>query len=367
MLIILLSAIGVSVFVSALCSLMEAALYAVPLAYVKNEAKTGSRSGKILDEFRDDIGKPIAAILICNTIAHTAGASVAGWAVGEMFGSDYLVIFSIIFTLVILYFSEILPKLIGVVYCKQVSTLIAIPLKTLVWVTMPLIWVSEGVSRWIKSGENEQSLSLDEILSMTALGTEQGTLDTLEGSVIANVIGLDEVLVRDVLTPRVVVFRLEEQALIGSVEKDIMEWNFSRVPLFSDLDPDHLSSYVTQRDIYRELLKGNRDQPLSSIARNLKTVPELMGVDQLLLQMFEEREQLCAVVDEHGGLAGIITFEDIIEEIVGREIVDEYDSVSDLRTFARLLRLTRHRRKQQPVSDTGKQKAVKKAVAKRLK
>lgn len=341
---ILIGSITLSILVSACCSLMEAALYAVPYPFVKHRAELGGRSGKILLRFKNSMRSPIAAILILNTIANTAGASVAGWAVGEIFGSHYLAIFSVCFTLAVLYMSEILPKMVGVVYCKSVASFVAQPLQLLVTLVKPLIMVSDLLSGAIKDENNEPKLSAQEFLSMAALGTEEGALDHLEGSVIKNVVRLDQILVKQVLTPRVVVFRLEENTTIGAVENEICNWNFSRVPIYSESNPDFLSGYATQRDIYRELIKGNRKTTLREIARPLKTVPEVLRVDQLLQQMFEEREHICAVVDEHGGLAGIITLEDIVEELIGQEIIDEYDTVSDLRTFAKLKWFTRHRK-----------------------
>ncbi len=345
MLIVLIVAVSVSIVVSGICSLMEACLYAVPLAFVKNEEDSGSKSGKLLAKFKNDIGKPIAAILIFNTVAHTVGASVAGWAAGEVFGSNQLILFSIVFTVAILYLSEILPKLIGVVYCRPASKLIAVPLNIMIKLAYPLIVLSDLISSKIKGKENKHSFSHEEILGIASIGTEEGALDHLEGSVIANVIGLDDILIKEVLTPRVVVFRLEENTKIESLSDSISGWNFSRVPIFAENKPEILERYVTQRDIYRELLKGNGKQKLIDISRELPTVPELMRADKLLLQMFEKREHICSVVDEHGSLAGIITMEDIIEEIVGREIVDEYDQVSDMRTFAKILQLTKHRKK----------------------
>lgn len=328
---------------------MEASLYAVPQAFVKHEAERGTRAAKILLRFKRDIGKPIATILIINTVANTAGASVAGWAAGKVFGSQYLAIFSALFTLVILYFSEIIPKLVGVMYSKRVALAIALPLSFLVKITRPLVWVSELLSGRIKKREGTAGLSAQEFLSMAALGTEQGALDHLEGSVIANVVGLDQLLVRDVLTPRVVVFRQEEETPLASIAEELLNWSYSRVPLYRDENHDHLTGYVTQRDLYRELLRGPSDKRLRDFARPLKAVPELQRVDKLLLQMFEDKELIAAVVDEHGGLAGIITLEDVIEEIVGREIVDEYDTVSDLRSFAKLLGFARHRQNDKPL------------------
>jgi CBS domain containing-hemolysin-like protein len=132
-------------------------------------------------------------------------------------------------------------------------------------------------------------------------------------------------LVRDILTPRVVVFRVSEKLTIGEIEGDLLNWEYTRVPLYSEDDPEHLTRYVRQRDIYREIIRGNHSSTLKDISRPLTTVPELARVDKILFQMFEKGEQIYAVVDEHGGLAGLVTLEDIIEEVVGHEIVDEYD------------------------------------------
>ena len=344
MLSVLILSVLVSLGVSALCSLMEAALYAVPIGHVKHLSESGSRVGAILQRFKDDVGRPISAILILNTVSHTAGAAVAGAAAAELFGNEGMVIFSLIFTLLILYLSEIVPKVVGVVYCKRVAAIMAYPLSYLVLILAPLISVSQKIAEFIKPKEGAPQVSHQEMLSMADIGTEEGSLDLLEGSVIKNVIGLDQVLVRDVLTPRVVVFRKLETTKLSEISDELPEWNFSRVPIYAEDDSDHLTGYVIQRDIYRELLQGNLDLELRELARPIHTVPELMRVDLLMLEFFEKKEHICAVVDEHGGLAGLITLEDVIEEIVGREIVDEYDTISDLRTFAKILRVARSRK-----------------------
>ena len=341
---VFLTAVCASLVVSAFCSLTEAALYSVPFAYVKHKAESGSRAARLLLLFKKDVSRPIAGILIFNTIANTAGAAISGWAAAKLFGEQWLVAFSVVFTLLILYCSEILPKLIGVVHCKQVSLLVAWPLSLLLAVAAPLIWLTDRVVRRLKKGQQQPAVSPQEFLSLAALGTQEGALDHFEGSVIMNVVGLDQTLVKEILTPRVVVFRKRQDMTLQEAQAEIGNWNFSRVPLYAESDPELLNGYVTQRDIYRELLQAGHGKTLKDLARPLKTVPELMRADKLLLQMFEEREQICAVVDERGGLAGIVTLEDMIEEVVGREIVDEYDTVSDLRSFAKILRFTKHRR-----------------------
>ena len=343
MLTVLIVSVTFSVIVSALCSLMEAALYAVPLPHVKHLAESGSKAGDILLGFKDDIGPPISAILILNTISNTAGAAIAGRAVGYLWGDAALGLFTVGFVLTILYASEIFPKTIGVVYAKQTSRIIARPLSILVKVFTPLISISETVSEVIRGRNTEPKVSEEEVISLAAIGAEEGSIEKFEGSLVSNVLGLDKLLVKDILTPRVVVFRKEECTQLKEIADEIESWNYSRVPLYSEKDPDHLESYITQRDVYRELLKGNTEYELKQLSRPLDTVPELMQVDKLLLQMFEKRDHLCAVVDEHGSLAGIITLEDIIEELIGKEIVDEYDTVSDLRTFAKVLKFARGR------------------------
>lgn len=336
MLSILLMALTVSIGVSFLCSLMEASLYAVSHPYVRSRADGGDRVGQILLHFKEDMGKPIAAILIMNTVAHTAGAAVCGWAVGELYGSAMLLPFSIAYTLAVLYLSEILPKLLGVAYPKIIASAAALPLALLIRIVYPFIWVSDLITRRINP-ENKGQTSTQEVLTMAEMGTEEGSLDPLEGSVIANIIHLDKLLVREVLTPRVVLVRALESQTLAEARSLLESCTFSRIPLCSAENPDHLTGYVTQRDVLWELLLGNGEKTLKETARPLTVVPELLRCDKLLLRMLEQKEHIYAVVDEHGGLVGIITLEDILEKIIGLEIVDEYDAVSNMRDLARLL------------------------------
>jgi len=338
MVIVLVLTIVFLIMMSATCSLMEAALYAVPLSYAKSQADRGSRAGKVLLRLKQDIGKPIAAILILNTASNSGGAAVAGATVAALYGDRGVLIFSIAFTLTILYISEIFPKQIGVLYPQRVAMFTALPLALLIKILLPLISISQALSSFIRRDRTGPVVTLEDILSLTEMGATQGAVDHLEGSVIKNVIGLDHITIYDILTPRVVVFRLPETTSVAEVAEDIMQWSHTRIPLYQENEPDRLATYVIQRDIYRELLQNKRDVLLKDLARPLKAVPEQMRCDKLLLQMFEQREHICAVVDEYGGFAGIVTLEDIIEEIVGREIVDEYDLVSDLRAYAQMIR-----------------------------
>ena len=339
MLSILVISFVLAVSVSGFCSLMEASLYAVPASYVNILAKRKKRSGVILKRFKDNVSQPIAAILILNTIANTAGAAICGWAVGGLYGPKALLVFSIFFTLIILYFSEIVPKMVGVVFCKQIAPIIAYPLAMILKIEYPLVMLSEGVGKVIQRKKQGPLLSINELLSMMEIGQNEGTIDELEGALVKNAITLDQVLLKDIATPRVVVFRLDETREIGLIKSEIFDWNFTRVPIYNPNKPELLTGYVTQRDIFRNILKKtDLEKALSAIARPIHTVPELMRADKLLSYFMENGEHIAAVVDEHGSLVGIVTLEDILEELVGREIIDEYDKVGDLRKYAQTRR-----------------------------
>jgi CBS domain containing-hemolysin-like protein len=334
--------VGISLTLSFICSLMESSLLSVPYPYVKYLADSGSRRGRILMGFKEDLGVPLAAILILNTISNTMGAAVGGAYIAQ-YGEKKLIAFSIVFTVLVLIVSEIIPKQLGGVYAKNVSVLIAIPLKVMTKVLSPLIWVTRIFSSRIQSDSEEPLVSHHEVLSMAELGHEEGVIDVLEDSVIRNVIGLDRILVRDILTPRVVVFSLSDMTTIGELADTLFSFPHTRIPIFSKEEPDMTRGYVTQRDVARELLEGGTQKKLHEISRPLKTVPDMMRVDKLLLEMVETQTPICAVVNEHGGFAGVVTLEDILEEIIGKEIVDEFDKIRDLRTYAKKLHELRGR------------------------
>ncbi|RJP19253.1 MAG: HlyC/CorC family transporter [Candidatus Omnitrophota bacterium] len=337
MLFTLLVVILVSLTVSFVCSLMEAALFTLPLSAAQSMADQYKQRGHILVRFKKDIGYPISAILILNTVAHTIGAAISGALVDKLYGEPALVWFSIVFTFLILYLSEIIPKQIGAVYYKPVSLWFAVPLALLIKLFYPLILTTNWVSKLVKRGTNEPMISEQEILSMTKIGSEEGVLDILESAVIRNIVLLDRITVKQALTPRAVVFKLAENTVLQDIRNSIGEWNHTRIPLYSPTSPDTITGYVNQRDLLRELIRDSSTKTVNEFKRPLKTVPESMPMDRLFANLIESREPIRSVVDEYGVFAGIVTMEDVIEEIVGKEIVDEYDIVRDLRAYARAL------------------------------
>ncbi len=334
---LLITVIVLSLGISFLCSLMEAALLTAPLSYAQSMADQGKRMGKLLLNFKRDVSSPISAILILNTISHTVGAAVSGALVDKIYGEQMLLWFSLIFTLLILYFSEIIPKQLGAVFYRSASLLISQPLAWMIRMFYPMIVTTNWVSNLIKNVSNDASVSVQEILSLAKIGGREGVLDTLESSVIRNIILLDRVSVSKVLTPRPVVFVLSEDTCLKDIKDSVLEWNQTRIPLHEKENPDVVKGYIHQRDVFRSMLQGEEELRVSELMRPIKIVPETTSLDKLFVTMIETRDPIYAVVDEYGVFKGLVTMEDIIEEIVGKEIVDEYDIVSDLQAYAKAL------------------------------
>ena len=331
----LILATGLAVIVSALCSIIEAVLYSVPQSQVEVMARSGKKSGLTLKKLKKNIQQPITAILTLNTIANTMGAAVAGASAAVVFGEENLVWFSIFFTLVILLFSEILPKTAGVAYAKNLAAWIAIPLNSLVKIMSPLIWLCQAVTRLIPKQEKEALVSIEEIEQVAVLGRISGEIDPQQERVIANILKLQDKNVRRVMTPRTVVFSLSEHLTIEEALKMKEQWSrHSRVPVY-DKDQDDVVGIVLSRSILLSLSEGRQDQKLSALMQPVHFVPEAAPLNRILMEFFEHRIHLFVVVDEYGSVTGGISLEDIIEEIVGREIIDESDKAGNLREYAR--------------------------------
>ncbi len=334
----LILAMGFAVIGSALCSIIEAVLYSVPQSQVEVMARSGKKSGIILKELKKNIQQPITAILTLNTIANTMGAAVAGASAAVVFGEENLVWFSIFFTLTILLFSEILPKTAGVAYAKNLAYWIAIPLSSLVKIMSPLVLLCQAVTHLIPKQGKEALVSIEEIQAVAVLGRKSGEIEPQQEKVIANILKLQDKTVREVMTPRTVVFSLSEHLTIGEVLDMKEQWSrHSRVPVF-DKDQDDVVGVVLSRNVLLSLSEGNENQKLSDLMQPVHFVPEAAPLNRILIEFFEQRIHLFVVVDEYGSVTGVISLEDIIEEIVGREIIDESDRAGDLREYARHLK-----------------------------
>ncbi|HPM81295.1 MAG TPA: CNNM domain-containing protein [Candidatus Anammoximicrobium sp.] len=320
--------------VSAFCSLSEAALYAVRSTYIRQIAEQGSRAGQALSEFRENMEQPITAILIFNTAANTAGAAVAGAQAHVLFGESSLLWFSLSFTVAVLLVAEIIPKVLGVACSRSVATAVALPWAAVIKVLYPLIWGVQRLSRWFKPEESHEAPE-EEVRQLAQLSAEEGSILPYEAALVSNVLRLDKVRTRDIMTPRPVVFKLASDMTLREVSQKVKEWTNSRVPVYDAEDPEIWKGFVFSRDILSGLAQDQFETTLDSLCRPLFFVSEKAPGHVLLRTFLTRRTHLFGVVDEFGDITGIVTLEDVMESLLGEEIVDEADSAVDMQAVAK--------------------------------
>lgn len=323
--------IGISFF----CSMCEAVLYSVPFSYVEVLAARGTLSGRLLRRMRENVSGPVSAILTLNTVANTFGAAVAGAGAAAFFGRDWLELFSAGLTLGILIFSEILPKAIGLRYSKNLSHLVAWPLYVLQWILRPVTWPISLLTRWFGGTGSILGITAEELQVMARLGRKAGALRGMEEAVIRNILNLRHVRARDIMTPRTVVFCLPKDLTLREARAASYPWPWphSRVPVH-DGDVDRIVGIVHRREVLAALAENKEELRLSDLMRPAHMVPDMVTADRLLQDFIERREHLFVVVEEYGGVAGVVSLEDVFETILGQEIVDESDLAEDLQRVA---------------------------------
>ncbi len=326
--------VALAIGVSFLCSIMEAVLLSVTPGYLAMIGDRRPATATRLRRFKENIDEPLAAILSLNTVAHTVGAAGAGAQAAKVFGSGWLGLFSALLTLAILFLSEIIPKTIGAVYWKQLTPIVTRMLAWLMVPLTPLVWLSGLASRVISSRHNPVYVSRDEILAMANLGAQQGVLDEDESRVVVALLRFRSMTAANVMTPRTVIFALSAEETVGEVVERHQPLRYSRIPIYRD-SIDTLLGFVLKDEILERAAQGETDSPLSELRRELFFVPATLRLSQLLDLFLSSREHIAAVIDEFGGTAGLITLEDLVETLLDLEIVDEVDSVEDLRAAAR--------------------------------
>jgi CBS domain containing-hemolysin-like protein len=329
----LLISVGFAVIISAFCSLFEAVLYIVPTSHVETLVNAGKRTGRIFKNLRTDVEKPISAILSLNTVAHTVGAAFAGSAASSVFGYQWLPYFSIVFTILILIFSEVVPKTAGVVYGRSLVGLVAYPLKGLVWFMTPAIWLTGLITRVISKGKTQEDVTAEEIRAMARLSLRKGSIRPYQERAIDSILTLQQKTVKEVMTPRTVIFSLSQHLSVDQAARVQTNWEHSRFPVY-DRDPEDVVGIVLTKELFVALAQEKKDRRLSELMLPVHFVVETARLNRVLLQFLESRQHLFVVLDEYGGLAGIISLEDILEEILGREIIDESDEVADKQKLA---------------------------------
>ncbi len=344
---LLLLFFSLSIIFSFLCSIWEAVLLSIPPSYVEIKNQEGGLVGKLLKEFKTDIDRPLAAILTLNTIAHTVGAIGVGSQAGTLYGDQPIVIggatmpftleaiIGAVMTLAILILSEIIPKTLGANYWKQLVPFTVRSLRIVIVLLWPLVWFSQFITKKLKKDKTKSVFSRADFSAMAELGAREGIFDQEESKIIRNLLRFNTIRAKDIMTPRTVVIAADESQTIGDFFREHQDLRFSRIPIYQE-SKDHITGFILKDVLLLNIIKGKEDQPLQSIKRELMIVNEFINVPDLFNKLMEKREHIALVVDEFGGMAGLVTMEDVIETLLGMEIVDEWDKIEDMQKLARL-------------------------------
>jgi CBS domain containing-hemolysin-like protein len=316
-----------------MCSLLESVLLSVTQVYIAMSIKEGKRSGRFLKELKRRINHPLSAILMLNTIANVAGAAGVSTQVYSLYGKEWVALVSGIFTILILVFSEIIPKTLGAVHWMSFAPFAAYLLKGMIVVTYPFVNILEGISRFVAGKKHHTHITREEIFALAEIGENEGILHEKEARIIENILLLDTIRTEKILTPRAVVFGLPKQMTVDEVIKTNSPIPFSRIPVYGE-NLDEIAGYVLRKELLEAYNTGGAQKKMEELMSPIFAVPESKTVAGLLDEFISRREHIFLVIDEYGGTAGIVTMEDAIETLLGVEIMDELDSVEDMREFA---------------------------------
>ena len=323
-----------ALFVSFICSLTESVLLSTPQSFlitIKDKEKWANSFLK----FKSHIEKPLSAILSLNTVAHTIGAAGVGAEATKLFGDASLGVVSGILTILILVITEIIPKTMGARYWKNLAKLTLNIISIMLFITYPLVVLSTKITSLISNNKKENITSREEIAALAEMGTDQGIFSKNENKIIQNILNLQKIKATKIMTPRVVVTSIEEKSTLKDLQNDKKYLNFSRIPTYSKQN-EKITGYIFLQDILEKLSEQkNNDLLIKEFKRNILTIPSSITVYNLWEKMLEKKEHISIIVDEYGGLAGIVTMEDIIETLIGLEITDENDTIIDMRTYAK--------------------------------
>ncbi len=320
--------------VSFLCSILEAVLLSITPSFVEAAEEERPRLAKKLRGLRADIERPLAAILSLNTISHTVGATGAGAQAAVVFDDAGVGIFSAALTFGILVLSEIIPKTLGATYWRGLAPLAVRVLPWLIVIQLPLVWMSQAITRLLTGGERHAEVSRHEITALTTAGQRLGVVEEDETRVVTNLFRLPEISTKEIMTPRTVIEYLSADETIGAFVASRDTFPVSRLIVTGE-SIDDVKGFVLTRELFLAGLRGGKDQPVSEFTREIQRLPEKTDLDTLFDLLMENEAHIALVEDEYGGTAGLVTMEDVIETLLGAEIVDENDEAEDLQKLAR--------------------------------
>ena len=324
--------VSIAIGVSFICSVLEAVLLSISPSYIAQLKQNEHPAAESLDKLKTDIDRPLASILTLNTIAHTIGAATAGAQAAVVFGSQWLGVFSAVLTLGILVLSEIVPKTIGATYWRQLAPTSASVLRWMVFFLTPFVWFSEQITKRLARGHEAPKMR-DELSAMAILAKESGEFAEGESKILSNLLGIQDVPVTQVMTPRPVVFRVDAEMSINQFLADHKDTPFSRPLVYSE-QSDNIIGFVHRLELFRLQQAGSGEKSLGDVMRPIHVLLNNLPLPKAFDQMMAQRLQLSLVVDEYGTIQGIITLEDIFEHLVGEEIVDEADKTTDMQELA---------------------------------
>ena len=330
---LLLIYLFIALFISFICSIMEAVLLSTPISWLKSRLESGDKTAGTMLTLKEDIDKPLSAILSLNTVAHTVGAAGVGAQATIVFGEAYFGIVSAVLTILILVLTEIIPKTLGANYNRELVGISAKIIKGMIFITYPLVWLSSIMTKMLAREKSELTTSREEISALASIGTQEGIFADKENKIIQNLIKLKSLKIKDVMTPRIVVVTANEEMTLEEFLKNKEFLHFSRIPIFHE-NRDNITGYIFRELVFEKLAEDQFNLQLKDIKRDIVQFPESMTLFNAWEEMLQKKEHISLIVDEYGGMDGITTLEDIIESLLGFEIVDEKDQVEDMQQYA---------------------------------
>lgn len=331
----------VSILFSFLCSVLEAVLLSITPSYVRRKVSEGTPTGQLLQKYKEDIDRPLSAILTLNTIAHTVGAIGVGAQAGELYGETQIgfgismeSVIAVVMTLAILILSEIIPKTIGANNWEKLAPFTVRTLQFMLWILSPLVWISQLITKRLKKDKGRSVLSRADFTAMTQAGGESGALDESEFKIINNLLSFEKLTVRDIMTPKTVIFMGQADTTLKEFFDQHTPIRFSRIPVYTKTRDD-VSGLLLKDELLAALVQGKGDDPLSSIQRPVTMIEDKTALPAAFSKLTEARTHMAIATDEYGSVVGLVSQEDLFETLIGMEIVDEFDNVADLQRLAR--------------------------------
>lgn len=346
LIVFVLLAIGVSF----LCSILEAVLLSITPSFVEAAEEDRPKLAEKVRRLRADIDRPLAAILSLNTIAHTVGATGAGAQAAVVFDDTGVGVFSALLTLGILVLSEIIPKTLGATYWRTLTPFAVRVLPWLITAQLPLVWMSQAITRLLTRAKVDSEISREEITALTTAGQRLGVVEEDETRVVANLFRLPEIEAHEVMTPRTVIEHVPAEATVTSALAGRETLPFSRM-LVTGKNVDEVQGFVLTRELLLAALRSDGERPVADFAREILHVSEDTDLDTLFDLLMDHEAHIALVEDNYGGTAGLVTMEDVLETLLGTEIVDEHDETADLRKVARSLARPRRKPKDEPPAE----------------